>query len=261
MTGGISFNTNNLQTFNGFVGIITDTITHMDLPQKVMTLYELAEADRSAIPSINYPSRTISISGTIVGDTKSNLDSRIDTFNGYLNGKAKHLDVEFAGSTRRYFATVNAKTISISKNGLYARFNIEFICTDPFGYDVTATNIANVTGRTTASYTVTPTIQGSAPYQLPIATITINNLTGTGDYIQISNNENNQSIMVSSVGFANGDVLVINSATREVKLNNSPVDYLGTFLELEPGASSITVVDGFTTRNINILIEYYKRYM
>lgn len=270
MNGDISFNGNDLQTFTEFddsgnpyfVGIITNLIDHTNQPDQVAQLYAIADADRSSIPSINYPSKTIVIGGTIHGSTQANLDERIDNFKGYFNGKDKNLDIAYGGGTRRYVATKNALSVEREQTSLYATFRVEFICTVPFGLDTSVTNLwAAKTGFTSATFTEAPTILGSAPYQLPVITITINSLTGAGDYIQVSNGLNNQEIIIYGLGLEAGDVIVIDCLQRIVTVNGTEVDYFGTFLELEPGASSITYTDGFTTRNVDVSGIYTKRWL
>lgn len=263
MTGAITFDTNSLQTYDKAtdVGILTNSINHASIPEKIATLYQVASANKSAIPSVTYPSKSISVSGVIKGSSQSDLDSRLDTFKGYFRGKEKNLDINHAGSTRRYIATVN--TLSVPEQAgalLWAPFTIEFICTDPFGRDITATEIADVSNHTTASYNMAPTIGGTAPSQLPIFTIAINSITGSGDFISISNDDNDQSIVIFGQSIANGDVIIIDCEEREVTINGTEVDYSGIFLELDPGGRSLTLTDGFDTRDIDILAEYYKRY-
>lgn len=263
MNGDVSFNSNDLQTFSpsSNVGILTNSIEHTNLPDKLAELFAKADANGSVIPAINYPSKRISIAGSIKGSTQDDLDSRIDTFKGYFTGKDKNLDIDYAGSTRRYIATVNTISIQRKQKALFATFAIEFICTNPFGLDTSDTNLINQANYTSATYTATPTIGGTAPFQLPVFTITIDALTGAGDYVQISNDETNQDIMVYGVGLTAGDVIVIDCVNREVTLNGTDIDYYGTFLEFEPGASSITYTDGFTTRTVDILATYAKRYI
>ena len=264
MNGDISFNTNNLQTYNPStkVGIITNLIEHTSLPDKVATLYAMADANGSTIPSINYPTKKITIGGSIVGSTQADLDSRIDTFKGYFNGKEKNLDIAYGSSTRRYVATANAVSVIRKQKALFATFQIEFICTNPFGLDTSTTNLWTAkTGFTSATFTETPTVGGSAPYQLPIITITINSLTGAGDYVQISNDNNNQEMLIYGLGLSASDVIIIDCSQRTVTVNGTEVDYYGTFLELEPGANSITYTDGFTTRNVDVSAVYTKRWL
>lgn len=263
MNGDLSFNSNNLQTYDPAtdVGIITSVIDHTNLPDMIAELYAIADANGSSIPSINYPSKKIGIAGTIKGSSQDDLDSRIDTFKGYFNGKDKNLDIDYAGTTRRYIATKNALTISRQQKALFATFALEFICTQPFGVETSATSIISSLNYTGATLNMTPTIAGSAPYQYPVFTITIDALTGTGDYIQISNDNNGQDMLIYGLGLVATDVVVIDCFNRTVTVNGNIVDYTGAFLELEPGANSLTYTDGFTTRTVDIVANYYKRYL
>lgn len=264
MNGDLTFNSNDLQTFNigTRVGINTNIINHTSLPDQIATLYAKADADGSTIPSINYPSKKVSIAGTIHGSSQADLDSRIDTFKGYFNGKDKNLDIIYGSSTRRYIATKNAISIDREQKALFATFQVEFICTNPFGLDTGTTDLWTTKNNfTSATFTETPTVGGNAPVQLPIITITIDALTGAGDYIQISNDNNNQELMIYGQGLANGNVIIIDCVERTVTVDGLAVDYYGTFLELEPGANSITYTDGFTTRTVDVSAVYTKRWL
>lgn len=264
MNGDLTYNSNDLQTFNRTtkVGINTNVINHTNLPDQIATLYAKADADGSSIPSTNFPSKKITIGGTIHGSTQADLDSRIDTFKGYFNGKDKNLDITYSSGTRRYVATKNAISIEREEKALFATFQIEFICTNPFGLDTSTSNLWTAkTGFTAATFTEAPTVGGNAPFQLPIITITLTAITGAGDYVQISNDNNGQELMVYGQGLANGDVIVIDSVERSVTINGVEVDWYGTFLELAPGANSITYTDGFTTRTVNVSGVYTKRWL
>lgn len=264
MNGDLSYNSNDLQNYDPStnVGIITNSIEHTNLPEKVMALYAMADADGSSIPAINYPSKRIVIGGVIKGSSQADLDSRIDTFKGYFNVKDKNLDIAYGASTRRYIATANTVSVVRQQNALFATFQIEFICTNPFGLDTSATDLWTTKSNfTSATFTETPTVGGNAPFQLPIFTITIDALTGDGDYVQISNDNNNQEILIYGLGLEAGDVIVIDCVERTVTVNDVEVDYYGTFLELEPGANSITYTDGFTTRTVDVAASYTKRWL
>lgn len=264
MNGDLTYNTNSLQTYNRVtrVGIITNLIDHTSIPDKIAELYAHADANSSSIPSINYPSKKIKIAGSIHGSTQADLDSRIDSFKAYFNGKDKNLDIAYGTGTRRYIATANAISVTRQQKALFATFAIDFLCTNPFGLDTAASNLfAAHTGSTIATFTETPTVGGTAPYQLPVFTITLTAITGAGDYLQISNDNNNQEILLYGLGLVTGDVVVIDCARRMVTVNGTEVDYYGTFLELEPGANSLTYTDGFTTRTVTVTATYVKRYL
>ncbi len=262
MDGNVTYNGNSLQTYNAStrVGIITNKIKHTDAPNSVGDVSIIANASDSEVPTNEYPNKSIQISGSIQGSTQADLDARIDTFKSYFNKRYKNLDIVYSSGTRRY-VVMKPNTIAFDRRNvvLFADFNIELFC-KPFGTDIVATNIANSVGVTGASNTYAPTIGGTAPFQLPIITITVTALTGAGDYITISNDANGQQMTLTGLLIAAGNVIVVNGLTRKVTLNGTEVDYSGTFLELEPGPQSFTITDGFTTRTKTILIEYYKRH-
>lgn len=264
MDGALTYNSNSLQTYDrsSKVGINTNQIEHTDIPDSIAELYMKANASDSVVPDQEYPSKRIKLGGTIHGSTQADLDNRIDTFKGYFAQRNKNLDITYASGTRRY-VVLKANSVGIDREdrALFATFSVELIA-KPFGNDITATDLwTPKTGFTTATFTETPTVGGSAPYQLPIFTITINALTGDGDYLLISNDNNNQEILLYELGLEAGDVIVIDCVNRTVTVDDVLVDYYGTFLELEPGANSITYTDGFTTRDVDVAGEYTKRWL
>lgn len=253
----ITFDSNDLQTAN----ILSQAIDHYNAPNKEAPVFALPYSNRSSIPYTNYPSRKIVLSGQLVSDTIANLDALIDTFKGYFNTEEGNLDIDYNGGTRRFIATVTNIAVGRPKGLTYADFSVEFTCPEPFGVDTSNTTITNTTGHTSASLTLTPTIGGTAPQQLPVITITLNAFTGDGDYVQVSNDLNGQSILLYNLGLAEDDVIVIDCVNRSVTVNGTEVDYFGTFLEIELGSASITYADGFDTRDVDINIVYKKRWL
>lgn len=264
MNGDLSFNSNDLQTYDPAtdVGIITNVIDHTDAPDVAMTLLGLADADGTSIPTVNRPSKPIALAGAIKGSSQADLDSRIDTFKGYFVGKDKNLDITYGSGTRRYVATAGKVLVQRMQNAFIAKFQVPITSTGPYGLDTSTTNLwAAKSNFSSNTFTETPTVGGNAPYQLPIITIHIDTLTGTGDYVQISNDNNNQELLIYGQSLANDDTIIIDCEQRTVTLNGVEIDYYGTFLELAPGANSITYTDGFTTRSVDVSAVYTKRWL
>lgn len=252
----ISFDTNSLQT----ASILTDTIDMESIPVKDAQMYALSHANYSKIPFVSYPSRSVTVSGTIFGSSITNLDSLLDAFRGYFIGADRNLDIGYNGGTRRFIATVN--TLKITRPGglAFAKFSIEFICTQPFGMDTATTPALTGTGRTLASYSDAYTFLGTAPSQLPIVTITLTAITGTTASIQWGNGGNGQAIFVQRTWTA-ADVLIIDCVNRAVTVNGTPVAFSGAFPEFNPGGQSMQYVDSFTTRTFTIGVAYTVRYL
>lgn len=263
MTGAISFDSNNLQTYSPTtdVGIITNDIQHTDLPAKDAALYGLANTNQSVMPYVGYPSRAISIAGAIKGSTSADLDSRIDSFKAYFLGKDKNLDIEYNGTTRRYVATVNTISVVRRKKALFATFEVQFVCTLPFGKNTSATTALNQSGRTASGYTDAYTFLGSAPFQLPVITITYSAVSGGASFVTFGNNANGQGITITDQTWVASDVLEIDVANRTVKKNGTEIDFLGAFPEFAPGAQNFSYTDGFTSRTFAITVTYYPMWL
>lgn len=265
MTGAITFNTNDLQNYSAATrtGIITDKILHNDIPDKDVALMALANANGSVIPQSQYPSKKITISGTIKGSSDIDIDSRIDAFKAYFNGKDKNLDIVYAGTTRRYIATANAVAVERQNTGYFARFNVTFVCTNPFGRATALTTALNAAGRTLAGYTDSHTFVGSAPCLQPIITITLTAVSGGASFISWGNNTNGQGITITDQTWVSGDVLEIDTRTgyKTVKKNGVEIDFLGAFPEFAPGSQSFSYADGFTSRTMTELVQYYPEYL
>ena len=257
MATSITFDSNDLQTAN----IITADISHASIPTKDLSLYALANSNKSVISNIDYPSKVIRVSGKIVGSSITDLDSRLDTFRSYFNGQEKNLDIGYNGSTRRYIATANSVNTDRPGGLQHADFSIEFICTEPFGRNTTATSALSANARTAASYTDTYVFVGTAPYQLPIVTITLSAVTGGTGFLSFSNSENGQGITITDQSFVNGDVIVISSEDKTVKLNGIDIDFMGAFPEFEIGSQDFSYTDGFTTRTFDYDVDYYPLYL
>ena len=252
----ITFDGNDLQTAN----ILTASIDHESIPVKDAKIYGFAHANRSAIPFINYPSRVIRVSGKVIGSSIADLDSRLDTFRGYFRDKDSNLDIDYNSSTRRYIATLNALSIERPGGLTFANFSAEFVCTQPFGQNTSTTSALSATGRTSATYADVHAFLGSAPFQLPVITITINSVTGGDSFLSFTNDANDQGITIVAE-FAASDVIEIDCKNRTVKINGTEVDFLGAFPEFEPGSQTMDYADGFSARNFNIDVDYYPMFL
>lgn len=253
----VTFAGNSLQTSTIYCKDIDDE----SMPTKDVKVMALAHANRSKIPFTSHPSKTIKVGGTIYSDTIANLDTALDTFRGYFNGTDQNLDIDYVATIRRYTATVNSLAISRPNGLTFADFSLEFVCTNPFGQSTATTTALTATARTLATYADSHTFIGSAPYQLPLATITFTAITGgTTQSVNFGNNSNGQQITITRT-WATNDVLIVDSVNKVVTVNNVITDYSGSFPEFAPGAGSMFYSDGFTTRTFNISVTYNALYL
>src|SRR5665213_2429762 len=196
MSVNVSFNGNSLQTAN----IITNTINHAGLPTKRAQSYALSHANRSFIPFVEYPTKPITITGTLVSDNIADMDALIDTFDSYFVQQDANLDIDYNGGTRRYICTATNMAVDRPGNLAWANFTVTFTCTQAFGQDTTTTTALSASGRTSSTYSDSYTFLGTAPFQLPIVTITLTAVSDTtGGYIIWGNASTGQAIYINPV--------------------------------------------------------------
>ena len=255
----ISFNSNSLQTSN----IVTNSIKHIGGPDVDALTSVLANANKSTIDGIYYPSKVITIGGSIIGSSVSDCETKVDTFKSYLAGKVnKNLDIGYGSGTRRYIVTPT-KVSDLDQIGEvnHVEFTVEFTCSQPFGKATSESTILSDTGRTNSNYSDNYTFAGTAPIQLPVITITLNSVTdGDNNYITIGNNATGQQLIINRT-FADDDVIEIDCYNKTVKVNNSEVDFTGSFPEFETGSQYLDYADGFTDRDFDIEAVYVPLYM
>ena len=232
---------NSLDTANIVPAVIDDSSP----AQKSFDIYEVAHANRSHIPFYNYKSKSIRIKGSLNHTSIANMDTLIDTFNGYFVGKGKTLDVIKSGGTRRYYGTAQAVSIDRPGGLMYAEFDVNFIATIPFGYDTTATSLASETGVTASPHNVNITVIGNAEFQYPVITVTLNSGTGlTSASMSIGNNANGQVATITRTWLA-GDVVVIDPYNQIVTVNDDPTYFEGSLPIFETGAGAVTLTRDF----------------
>jgi hypothetical protein len=254
---GLSFNSNDLQTVN----IITTLIDHADIPVKEARMYALSHSNKSIIASVNYPSRSISVVGRLKAVDKSALDTLLDTFKAYFVGADKNLDIDYAGGTRRYIATVNKLAINQGRGLSFADFQIEFICSQPFGRNTTTNTILSSAGRTLNNYTDPYTFLNSSPYNLPQITYTLNSVTdGTLKNVIFGNSSTGQEITINRT-WAASEVLVIDCQEKIVTLDDIEIEFNGAFPEFEAAAQNLYYSDTFTARDFDIDVVYYPMWL
>jgi phage-related protein len=257
MSVNVSFDGNSLQTAN----IVSNTIQHAGLPTKRAQSYALSHANASKIPFVEYPTKPISITGTLVSDNVADMDALIDTFNSYFINQDANLDIDYNGGTRRYIATATNMELDRPGNLAWANFTVTFTCSQPFGQNTTTSTALSASGRTSSNYNDNFTFVGSAPVQQVVATITLASVTdASGGHIIFGNQATGQQITIQRTWSA-ADVLVIDCAAKTVTVNGTAVEFSGAFPLFVPGAQTLTYLDNLTARNFSISVVYYPMYL
>lgn len=250
------FNNLDLNTLPG-VRIVNYNVT--ELPSRVLTANKLARANRSILTSAEYSEKTITITGYVGGadinEVQLNYDrmkGRVQDFEGLIRVQQGDTEVEYTG-------TLNA----ISKEGFGGpniKFTLEFKCSNPIGRDAVGTTLFAPVNITTATQTVTFTVNGSF-IATPRFTLVLTSISGGSPdkSISILNAATNKGIKVTR-NWTSGDILAINSDTMEIIVNGISVDFSGQFPTFFPGSRTLQYIDDFSSRDITLSSIYTKQY-
>lgn len=252
-------------SFNGYdlastvTGLIIVNTNPYRMPNRDLTIGKIANTDKSVTSAVFFKDKKINIGAVISRDTRELLEASLDQLNLVLQDREKALVFSYGSATRKWTATLSNISLSNVAGG-YAELDIEFQCSDPMGFDVNSTNLFSVS-RSGASSTDTFTVGGTAQWQQPIITLTLTSVTdGSSKIVTIGNSNTGQAISITRT-WASGDVLVIDSQAKTVKVNGAEVAFTGAIPEWNPGAGSIDYSDTFTARIMSLSGIYYKRYM
>lgn len=179
--------------------------------RSIVNKYQLARSDGETVTSKFYGDRTVKVVGRILANSQSDMETKLDTLKSWLNEQDEYLDVEVAGTTRRFTATATSLTTKL--NGYFCQFEITFT-TSAFGRDVAATTL-DITTYVTNPSTYTQTIGGTYKANLNL------DMTLTGSvipyweskYFQIYNPTTNQRMRFTR-NWNIDERLVINGETK-----------------------------------------------
>jgi predicted phage tail component-like protein len=210
-----------------------------------------------------FPPRIIKIEGRLEGTSYSNLvTSIIPAFSAYLY-KDSDVQLIFSDETDRYFNAQVNKVTTRSYYSAWRLIDIEFICADPFAYNVEADPDSQTITVDDTVYEVT---NSGHYYTFPVITVTFNQAQ---THIYIQNNSITGNRLDISKNFATNDVLEIDCKNMTIKLNDahSPSG-LGDggsegaeMIVFKAGKNGIQVGTDDATINIDVFMSYRKVYL
>lgn len=256
-TRGVTFNGSDLET-------VVPGLKITGLPDRPPTrninALGLARMDKVSVASAFYAGRKISIVAEVARDSRILLDDQLDILNKYLAPKEKLLVVPYGSTTRQYTATFSNMSKKDNQGG-YVSIELEFICSDSLGYDTASTTIATHNHNVAATKSYFFVLDGSAEWQYPVITVTVNSLLGgTSKDITLSNHSTGQGITVNRTWIA-GDVLVIDTVNQTVKVNSADVAFTGAFPIFQLPSGTLDYTDTISNRDVNISAVYQRRYV
>lgn len=254
--------------FTSFDGVDLTTVSGLSVlatkpylfAKRNLVVAPLARVSKAKINSGFYDKKEIPIRIGIRAQSRDLLEASLDQLATILQGLEKDLIMRQSGGLRRYTASYSDFNV-ITSGGSYLEGELIFESSDHFGYDINSKLLLQVNSFTSNAKTDQVTLVGSAPFQLPVITITYTALSGsTSKSVTIGNGGNGTAITVTRT-FAVNDVLVIDCQNQTVKVNGVDVAFTGAFPEFANGVGYLTYADTFSSRTFNNTTRYTPRYV
>lgn len=244
---------------NQVAGLLITKRNDFEPAERVTNQYKLARTNKSVLTTAEFKNKPVTIECVITRPNRALLRDSIDQLNGLLTAIEDRLDILQDGVVRRYTGTMKMLRVAETQGG-YAKVSIQFMCSDPFGYDESATSLLEAVESTSGNTSFQISVGGSAAVE-PIITIEFTGITdGTGGTVQVTNTRNGIGISVTR-DWVTGDILEINGEEKKVRINGSEINPTGKILSFLPGLRQIGYVDDFTARTYEITAQYTKRYL
>lgn len=241
-------------------GVHTTALNVYDGPARQLQTAGLAMQDGEVIIESLYRAKVILAEGYMLAASGEALETLIDTFKTNLNKKQRGLVISNGGENRVYTSTPSRISIGRPPGGAsMASFAVEFYVPSGVGEAEESTTLATDT-ITTATDSVPVNVLGSYRAN-PLITLTYNSLTGgTSKTVSVTNSATQLGVSITRTWVA-GDVLEIDTLNKTVRVDGVDVEFDGQLPYWVPGNAAIDYNDDMTTRNVDLIATYTKRYI
>lgn len=216
-----------------------------DAPPISISALDFASEDGAKFIRSRFNSKTITLTGRIIGDNQADLESNLDTFRQTVTEPNIKLNYSYGSGFRQYIGNVSSLAITRKHYQVnYAIYTISFEAGDPpFSQEISAIDSTdpvtyeafsadNITGN---SYSHTLTFDGTAR-PLPRWEYICDTISGESSKLVFKSMTTGKQLEINEE-LLSGDVITIDHNTMEVMRNYQEQDYEGIFPEFEVGAN------------------------
>ncbi len=253
------FNSVDLNTVPGLTVLKT---TPYRPPRRDVSMSEIIRTNKSKLNSAFYTERIVIVKVGITRVNRDQLEESIDALMNLVQGTNKELVLRQSSNLRKYYCTLEEYIVNEEvEGGSYIEMDLNFTCTDRFGYALAPDVLLTITSFTSQSRSDRLTFGGSALTQVPVIRLVYSSITGgTAKAVTIGNGDTGQQIVVTRT-WTTGDILEIDCFNKTVKVNNTEVDFTGAIPEWATGFGYWSYFDTLTTRTFSGTITQVKRYV
>ncbi len=207
-----------------------------DLPDRELSMYKLARANKSIVTSAEYKSKEVTVLYHLRGCTRGDTEAVLVTLKSYIRAVNAPLIVSQGAIDTTYNnATLNELNYEWFSNKIIV--TLVFTVADPIGFQNSDTSMLSTT-VTNSTYSGAITNRGSFDAE-PTINITVTTVTGgASQSMSVKNELTGQTLMITRT-WANGDTVTINTSAKTVTINGAIADFTGQFPVFEPGGGIV----------------------
>ncbi len=231
------------QDING-TGFITSNIRKTSTPERSVETDIVSRRPGVRLLNDEFRARNVIIEGYVMGNSPSDLQSKLDSFNVAVTAKTSGQLAIDGGRT----ATAVVESVEYDENPYntdFLPYKLHLLLTDPFFYgSQVSANFTLVSGTNT--FTIPITISGSYRANPLISLI----VDGTSEEtltkrIDLSYDSTGETITwsgsASDVFLGYGETVLFDFNTQLITLNTAIQNTRGAFADFEPGSRNITI--------------------
>ena len=216
-------------------------VKHESSTERELNILNLARDNGGVLVNDRRGVKIITLKGVLTGSSESALETAIDNFKELFSRVAKNLDIEWAGSTRRYVATCKSHNFDRDYfNLLFVPWTAEFVVISGFGQDTTETTVVNADTFTANYKTKQFTLAGSAEPKIRFS-IAIDSPNNTIKGIELKNTDTGERVYTTSATSLEAKTVEIDTKLKTFKVAGIEVPYFGIFPKFIIGTNNIQI--------------------
>lgn len=241
--------------------LITSEVEESGSFDRNLPLFNRARRSGAVITDSLYQTKTIRVSGKIIGASVDDLENEIDDFHALFTVQDKNLDIGYNSGTRRYICT--ARTVNVTRPvraATWANFFIDFVSTE-YGRDTAVTTLENATAFSSSPTTKSLTIDGNAPEQFLRIELELVSVTAATTNTVTLENDTTGEILTIQRTWAAADTLVVDTDLLDVTVEGTDVAFTGAIPNFAPGSHDLILTADFSAFDFDVTVDHYKRWL
>jgi hypothetical protein len=216
-------------------------VKHESATERELNILNLARDNGGVLVNDRRGIKVITLQGILTASTQALLETAIDNFKELFSRTAKNLDIEWAGSTRRYVATCKSHNFDRDYfHLLFVPWTAEMVVVSGFGEDTSETTVVNADTFIANYKTKAITLAGSADPKIRFS-IAIDSPNNTIKGVELKNTDTGERVYATSFTSLEAKTVEIDTKLKTFKVAGVEVPYYGVFPKFIIGTNNIQI--------------------